>query len=81
MTHRPAPPGSRGCVCAACWHVFSNPGAFDKHQTQSETGTVCHDPADKGMGIVRTTTDGHPVWGQPVSDADRARLAHLRRAA
>lgn len=31
--------------------------------------------------LYRRTPEGHPVWGQPVSDADRDRLARIRKAA
>ncbi|MDT0302922.1 hypothetical protein [Streptomonospora wellingtoniae] len=81
MTHRPTPPGTSGCICPKCHRVFTRPSTFDKHQDQGGRETVCHDPADRGMEIVRRTIDGHPVWGHPVSDADRDRLARIRKAA
>ncbi|GAA1766042.1 hypothetical protein [Streptomonospora arabica] len=58
MNHRPTPPGQSGCVCAACWHVFNSPSAFDKHQPRG----TCADPEQLGMVMLREH-QGRPVWG------------------
>lgn len=69
--NRPSPPGGRGCLCAKCWQLFTAPTPFDAHQRLTADGVECRDPAEVGLVVLRKH-DGHPVWGAPPTDAQRA---------
>lgn len=43
------PGGGRRSHCAGCHETFTSVSAFDRHQTLDGAGSVCHDPATRGL--------------------------------
>lgn len=67
----PVPPGKAACRCAGCGLCFTSDSAFARHQT-TDGGTVCHDPAVRGLVLVTRAAEGQErkLWGWP--DSGRA---------
>jgi hypothetical protein len=51
--------------CARCGEVFASRSAFDKHQ--SEAGSVCNPPGERGLILVEKTYAGERwlMWACP----------------
>jgi hypothetical protein len=81
MCDCPSPTGHTMCHCAACHRYFTGPTAFTEHQTVGPpSGVVCHDPAERGLVVLRTTANGVELWGRAGHWAP-GRIAALRDSA
>lgn len=54
------PTRGRRSHCAGCHETFTSVSAFDRHQTLDDGGSVCYDPATRGL-VLR---DGG-LWSRP----------------
>lgn len=66
------PPGRSAAGCAGCLEVFSSVSAFSKHQTLGDTGSICHNPAERGLVLREVERAGEiwSLWGWPDPEID-----------
>ena len=67
--------GGERSHCGGCHLTFTSLTAFEAHRK----GLRCNEPASVGL-VARRMPFG-PLWGKPMDDAERERLAGLRASA